>query len=310
MTSAIQFDHVARHFGGRAVLTDLSLQVRAGEAFALLGRNGTGKSTALRILLGFLEPHGGSSSILGADSRSIPPATRDRVGYVCEGVAHFETMPLARILDYETATRPRFDRELALRTLARHALNTRVPLRKLSRGQRALVALALATAGRPEVLVYDDPAMGLDVVHRHELMQSLADSLAEQGLALLFSSHILADVERMADRVGILADGRLVVDARLDDLRRRVQRRAFRPKEGARRNGTLQQHVPSILSSRATAGGFALTLVDCDAEQERRLRGESEILGDPEPLNLEELFVEFTARDVPSVRTATEASRS
>ncbi|MBI5362838.1 MAG: ABC transporter ATP-binding protein [Planctomycetes bacterium] len=295
MTTALQFDRIVRHFLGRAVLADLTFQVRAGEAFALLGRNGSGKTTALRILLGFLEPHSGRSTILGADSRSLDPATRDRIGYVCEGVAHFEHLTLTRVLDYENATRPRFDRDLALRTLSRHALNTRVPLRKLSRGQRALVALALATAGRPEVLVYDDPAMGLDVVHRHELIQGLAEILAEQGIALLFSSHILADVERMADRVGILAKGRLVVDAPLDVLRRRVQRRTFRPKPGASTNGTLGAHVPCILSSRETAGGFTLTLVDCDAEQERRLRGDSEVLTDPEPLNLEELFVEFTS---------------
>ena len=297
--TAIEFDHVSRHFHGVPVIDGLTFAVRPGEAFALLGRNGTGKSTAIRILLNFLEPHAGRSRVLGVDSIALDPATRERIGYVSEGHKLYGDMRLPMLLDFEAATRTRFDRALAAATLTKLGLRTNVAIRKLSKGQQALVALTIATAGRPEVLVYDDPAMGLDVVHRHELMGSLAEAIEQHGVALLFSSHILTDVERMADRVGILRNGRLVVDAPIESLRRRVQRRLMRPKAGADTNGTLLRDVPAILRSRKTDAGVALTLVDLDEAQERRLRERADVLTDPDPLNLEELFVEFTAEVTP-----------
>ncbi|MBK6942137.1 MAG: ABC transporter ATP-binding protein [Planctomycetes bacterium] len=297
--TAIEFDHVSRHFGGVPVLDGLTFAVPPSEAFALLGRNGTGKSTSIRILLNFLEPHAGHSRVLGVDSGALDPATRERIGYVSEGHKLYGDMRLPMLLDFEAATRSRFDRALAASTLAKLGLRTNVAIRKLSKGQQALVALTIAIAGRPEVLVYDDPAMGLDVVHRHELMGSLAEAIEQHGVALLFSSHILTDVERMADRVGILRNGRLVVDASIESLRRRVQRRVMRPKAGADTNGALLRDVPAILRSRKTDGGVALTLVDLDETQERRLRERADVLTDPDPLNLEELFVEFTAEVTP-----------
>jgi ABC-2 type transport system ATP-binding protein len=297
--TAIEFDHVSRHFHGVPVLDDLTFAVLPGEAFALLGRNGTGKSTAIRILLNFLEPHAGRSRVLGVDSTGLDPATRERIGYVSEGHKLYGDMRLPTLLDFEAATRTRFDRALAAATLAKLGLRTNVAIRKLSKGQQALVALTIATAGRPEVLVYDDPAMGLDIVHRHELMGSLAEAIEQHGVALLFSSHILTDVERMADRVGILRNGRLVVDAPIESLRRRVQRRLMRPKVGADTNGALLRDVPAILRSQRTDAGVALTLVDLDETQERRLRERADVLTDPDALNLEELFVEFTAEVTP-----------
>jgi ABC-2 type transport system ATP-binding protein len=147
------------------------------------------------------------------------------------------------------------------------------------------------------VLVFDDPALGLDVVARRELLEMLIDQIAERNVALLFSSHILTDVERLATRVGILRDGVLIANAPIDELRRRVTKRLLRPRDGAALNGALRRDVPAILHTRSRGGDLELTLVDCDDVQESALRSVAAHLGEPQSLNLEELFTELTATE-------------
>ncbi|MEQ1892639.1 MAG: ABC transporter ATP-binding protein, partial [Planctomycetota bacterium] len=233
MTHVLEFHQVWRHFGAREVLRGLSFSVNPGEVYALLGRNGEGKTTAIRILLGFLEPHAGEARLLGERSDALPLAVRGRVGYVSEGHRLYAEMRVREAVRFERDTRPGFDESSASKELARLALDPQARIATLSRGQRAQLALVLACAGAPEVLVFDDPAMGLDVAMRRELLESLIALLAERGTAVLFSTHILPDVERLADRVGILKDGALIVDAPLDVLKRRVQKRQCVPVNGA-----------------------------------------------------------------------------
>ena len=288
---AIEFDAVHRHFGEHEVLRGLSLTVRPGEVVALLGRNGAGKTTALRILLGFLSPHGGRAALLGCDSARLGPTERDRIGHVAEGHHIYSEMRVRDALAFEAGTRPRFDRAVAEAGLARCGIERGRYLGLLSRGQRAQVALLLAAAGRPDVLVFDDPAMGLDVAMRRELLDVLIDLLAERGCAVLFSTHILTDVERIADRVGILHGGSLVVDATLDDLRQRVQKRHW---AGANGHAAMPPAVEGLLRARPLRSGFDLTLLDCDPERLALLRANGGVVGEPVTPDLEELFLDLT----------------
>ena len=180
MSAVIEFDGVTRWFDRTPVLSGLSFRVNRGEAYALLGRNGAGKSTALRILLGFLDAHAGRAHILGEDGATLSPAARERIGYVAEGHQVFSAMRVSWLLELEDSTRERFDRAFAEKALRRFGLRTDVSVQKLSKGQQATVALVLATAGEPEVLVFDDPAMGLDVVARRELLDMLIELIAEK----------------------------------------------------------------------------------------------------------------------------------
>lgn len=290
MTHVLEFHQVWRHFGAREVLRGLSFSVNPGEVYALLGRNGEGKTTAIRILLGFLEPHAGEARLLGERSDALPLAVRGRVGYVSEGHRLYAEMRVREAVRFERDTRPGFDESSASKELARLALDPQARIATLSRGQRAQLALVLACAGAPEVLVFDDPAMGLDVAMRRELLESLIALLAERGTAVLFSTHILPDVERLADRVGILKDGALIVDAPLDVLKRRVQKRQCVPV-----NGTPPT-VDGLLRARRLDGGFELTLLDLDLAREQALRAGSRHLSDPLTPDLEELFLDLTAR--------------
>lgn len=287
--AVIEFRDVYRHFGRREVLRGLSLQVRPGEIFALLGRNGSGKTTALRTLMGFLTPHHGQTSLLGVESRSLGPKERGRVGYVSEGHRLYSDMRVAEAVDFEAATRPNFRREFATEAIRRCELREKTYIGFLSRGQRAQLSLILAAAGEPEVLIFDDPAMGLDAIMRREFLDAMIDLLSDRGCGVLFSSHILTDVERIADRVGILSEGRLIVDATLDDLKRRVQRGFW----SGRGEGDAPPESAAILRARRRSGGYLLTLLDCDETIVAQLRSEGASLSDPESIPLEDLFMEL-----------------
>ncbi|MBI5433683.1 MAG: ABC transporter ATP-binding protein [Planctomycetes bacterium] len=305
MSSPIRFDDVHRRFGARAVLRGLSFRVQPGEVYALLGRNGAGKTTAMRILLGFLAPMHGRSELLGVDSRALTPDVRERVGLVSEGHALYRWMTVDEVLRFEAGTRTRFDLTKAQTLRARLGLDPRAKVATLSRGQRAQLALLAATCGAPEVLVLDDPAMGLDPVVRRDLLGVMIDLLADTGTSVLFSTHILSDVERIADRVGILHDGRLIVDATLDDLKRRVEVRFVR--DGAA--SELERDVPRCLRAAPRAGGHDLFLVDVADDTRRALANLAATERQGAVPSLEDLFVELTADDRNAAPDAAEVTR-
>jgi len=295
----IVIENVHRHFDGRPILRGLDLQVRPGEIHAFLGRNGSGKTTAMRILLGFLAPHAGRATILGVDSGQLGPDERGRIGYVSEDHRLYWHMRTTEVLDFEAATRPRFDRALAGEAVRRCHLDPKALVVRLSRGQRAQLALIVAVACRPEVLVCDDPGLGLDPIMRRAFLDVLIDMLADQGISVLYSSHILQDVERIADRVSILHEGRLIVDATLDDLKRRVCKRFWKGFDG----NPPPTH-PGILRAEKRGDGHDLTLLDADQALEDLLGGR---LAPPTAASLDDLFLNLTRGDTSRILPADKA---
>lgn len=300
----IVFDDVHRRFAGQAVLRGLSLEVRAGEVHALLGRNGSGKSTAIRILLGLLAPHRGEARILGVGSAALRPDDRERIAYVSEGHRLYGDMTVSDVIAFEAATRRRFRRDDARSSARRCGLNAAGRVSQLSRGQRAQLALVVAVASEPDVLVLDDPALGLDVVMRRELLDVMIELLAERGVTVLFSSHFLDDVERVADRISLLHEGRLLVNAPLDEIKRRVQRRVWTPGPGA----VEPPRVRGLLRALRRRGGFELTLADIDAEVLAMLGGGGARLGEAHPVSLQDLFIDLTRRKDEGIFASREES--
>ncbi len=287
----ISFDRLTHWYGARRALHDLTLEVPRGSIFAMLGRNGAGKSTAIRCLLGFQQPTNGTASILGHDSSDLPPAARGRIGYVSEGQKLVRWMRVRDIVAFQRATFPTFDASLADSYLKRLRLDVKARVRTLSNGQRAQLALVLALAPRPEVVVMDDPALGLDAVVRREFLDVMIDLIQESGRTLLFSSHILTDVERVADRVAILVDGVLRVNAPLEVVKQRIRRvHAFFDGDAPplpaiaglvrgvkRRNEWVLTVAGETAASEAQARGLGARAVECGG------------------LGLEDLFIEYTS---------------
>ena len=213
--------------GGDAVvgLDDVALAVRPGEIFGFLGPNGAGKSTCIRILLGFLHPTAGSARVLGLDTRSDGVAIRARVGYLPGGIALYDAMTGADLLDYlgsfydrPPVLRPRLvdGMELTARDLAR-------PIRDYSRGMRQKLGIVQALQHDPELAILDEPSEGLDPLMQRAFFEIL-DELRAAGRTVFLSSHILSEVERVCDRVAIVRHGRLVALEEIGSLLARRRR--------------------------------------------------------------------------------------
>ena len=206
----------------RCVVNALDLRIPQGSVYGFLGRNGAGKSTTIKMLLGLVQADAGQAELLGEEATQVRPDTRARIAYLAEGHPLYRWMTIGEMVRFTRAFYyPRWDERFIEQILDHFDLSHRRKIRHLSRGQRAQVALALAVAPDPELLILDDPTLGLDTVVRRDFLESMIRIIQRRGRTILFSSHILADVERVADRIGILVDGVLRVDCPTDTFKSR-----------------------------------------------------------------------------------------
>lgn len=206
-------------FGARTVLDGVDLQLPRGEVLGLIGRNGAGKSTLIGCLLGLLQPHGGEARIHGAPALQLDDARKARLGYVPQQPQAFQWLTAGQLFDYLAQLYPRWDAAHADALLKRWDIDRKRNIGKLSPGEAQRLALARALAPRPDLLVLDEPASALDPVARRDLLREIVAQAGEDGTTVLFSSHIVSDLERVASRVAFLHDGRLLLDDALDEVK-------------------------------------------------------------------------------------------
>lgn len=221
MSAVISVRGLEVHFKGCEALRGVDLEIPSGTVFALLGENGAGKTTLIRALTGFQRPSKGSCSVLGLDPERDAEAIRRRVGYVSDAPALYDWMQVGEIgwfaaAFYSEGFLDRF-REL----ISHHEVPEARKIRALSKGQRAKVALALALAHDPELLILDEPTSGLDPLVRREFLESMLDRVAT-GKTVFLSSHQISEVERVADCVAILHQGRFRMHDTLTNLRESI----------------------------------------------------------------------------------------
>ena len=300
MTPPIRFDRVSHWYGDRRVLHDVTFDVPEGSVFALLGRNGAGKSTSIRCLLGFETPTRGTASLLGHDARDLPPSVRGDVAYVAEDQHLVRWMTGAQLQAFHSATFPRFDTALFLDRVHRLRLPLDQRVRTFSRGQRAQLALALAVATHPRVVVLDDPALGLDTAVRREFLDVVIDLIQQTGNTVLFSSHLLGDVDRVADRIAILHHGALRVLGPLDAVKDAFRRVSAWFDDAAPTtldvDGVFDVEPRGRELRLCVVGDVDRVLLHLEAMGGRRLTHG--------PLMLEDLFLAVTRQDVASPEPA------
>ena len=223
MTPILQFRDIVRSFKrGVPVLNGVTFSLEAGEVAALLGRNGAGKTTLIRIAMGMLFPHGGSVRVFGASPTEDPVAIKRRIGYVAEDQVLPPGSSIAELIALHRYLFPRWDGALESQLLERFALSPAARIKHLSKGQARQVALLCAVCHRPELLLLDEPAGGLDPAARREFLETSIQLLNREGTAILFSSHHMNDVERLGGRVVLLDEGKVRLDEDLDRLREGV----------------------------------------------------------------------------------------
>jgi ABC-2 type transport system ATP-binding protein len=280
---------VSHQYEGRQVLRDVGLEIAAGSVLGLVGRNGAGKSTLIRILLGLQQPDAGESRVFGEPALELSDAAKTRLGYVPQQADALAWMRTGDMLEFIGAQYPRWDRAFVSRELERWSLDARRPLAKLSPGERQRVALIRALAVTPDLLVLDEPAAALDPVARRELLREIAMRAGESGTTVLFSTHIVSDLERVASHVAFLHGQRILLDSPMDELRERYARIVV-PAAGA---PLVPPAVAGELSRRRGSDGTLALVVTrtppvpwplLDRVPEARL----------DSLSLEDLFIEVT----------------
>lgn len=232
MDAVIRLSEVSKSYGAQRALDRVSLEVPRGVVCALLGENGAGKTTAIRLLLGLIEPDAGQVGVLGLDSTRQGQQVRARVGYVAERPTLYEWMTVQEIGWFTGGFYGSGYFERYLKMAADYQLPLDRKIKKLSKGMRAKVSLALALAHEPELLILDEPTSGLDTLVRREFLEGMVD-IAAAGRTVLLSSHQISEVERVADIVVILHAGRLVLVERLEDLKDQIRELSIARVEGA-----------------------------------------------------------------------------
>jgi ABC-2 type transport system ATP-binding protein len=220
---AIETRALTKRYGSARGISDVDLNVPEGEIFGFLGPNGAGKSTTIRVLLDLIRPTAGSASVLGLDSQASSLEIRARIGYVPGELALYGSQTGAQAIAYFSSLRDGNGRAHAHELAERFRADLHRPIAKLSTGNKQKIGLIVGLMHRPELLILDEPSTGLDPLVQQEFQAVLREA-RDEGRTVFLSSHTLAEVERVTDRVGIIREGRLIVVERLTDLKARAVR--------------------------------------------------------------------------------------
>ncbi len=290
MNDAIVTHRLTKFYGGKRVVNALDLKVPRGCVYGFLGRNGAGKSTTIKMLLGLVHPDSGRAELLGEDSQSLRPETRARIAYLAENHPLYRWMSIGEAVRFFRPFYPTWNQTEVEQILDHFELPMKKKIRHLSNGQRAQVALALAVAPDPELFILDDPTLGLDTVVRRDFLESLIQIIHRKGRTILFSSHILNDVERVADRIGILSGGVLRADCPLDTFKEAVKKIVL---EFGRQPPTFPE-MPGVVGSRQVGTKLEVVVAPFSPEHQKQIESLDPKRWEIVDLNLEDAFIEYT----------------
>jgi ABC-2 type transport system ATP-binding protein len=217
--SVINVSELTRRFGATTALASVNLSLPRGAVYGLVGANGAGKTTLIKHILGLLRAESGSVRVFGLDPVADPVAVLSRIGYLSEENDLPGWMRVDELIRYTSAFYPKWDDTYAEELRRAFALDPAAKIKDLSKGQRARAGLLIALAHRPELLVLDEPSSGLDPIVRRDILGAVIRTIADQGRTVLFSSHLLDEVEEVADHVTMINHGRIVLSAPLGAIK-------------------------------------------------------------------------------------------
>lgn len=282
-----------KHYGKLAAVNGLELDVPRGAVYGFLGRNGAGKTTTIKMLLGLARPTSGSGSVLGLDIATHHVKILRRVAFVGENKALYDTLTPAEHVRFTRGFYPRWNEATAEKCARVLEIPMQQKFAKLSKGNRAKVWLLLALAQNAELLVLDEPTAGLDPFMNDALLKLLAEEATGDGRTIFFSSHHLAEVEQICDWVGIIDEGRMLLEAKLDDIREH-----YRLVIAAGRDLPAAAQMPVVAA--AHNGQFSRYVLSRDADSfAAQLKSNGAAVTEVTPISLRELFVELVRKEEP-----------
>ncbi|SNS92854.1 ABC-2 type transport system ATP-binding protein [Granulicella rosea] len=306
MTPIVETQRLSKQYRAETALREVSLAIPPGAVYALVGANGAGKSTFIKLLMNIVQPTAGAATVLGFASTEVAGAVFERIGYVSENQEMPEAMTVGDFLAYVRGFYPTWDRALEADLVERLDLPLKRRLKNLSRGMKMKAALASVLAYRPAFIVLDEPFSGLDPLVRDELIESLRERKGES--TILLSSHDLEEVESFATHVGYLQDGRLLFSEELSTLGDRFREVTVVVGDGA----TLPPNLPETWLTPKLADGV-FHFVDSSYDEAAGLRTgrffPQSVDASVAPMNLRSIFVAIARAGRASAREKAEAAR-
>ena len=274
---------------GKEVLRGVDLEVPRGTVLGLLGKNGSGKTTLIKCVLGLLKPTGGRATLLGEDAWDLSAEAKERLGYVPQVVTLYQWMIVRRLIAYTAAFYRNWNADLAARLVQRWEIPLEQSVGTLSVGQLQRLSIVLSLAYEPDLLILDEPAASLDPVARREFLIEVLNIADQPNRTVVFSTHITSDIERVADTVAILKEGRIVYHGELGELKDSVKRLRF----SAAAPLPDRVVVPGALSTRIDGNHAMVTACDLTPELISELCNQWEADVQIEDLSLEDIFLEM-----------------
>jgi ABC-2 type transport system ATP-binding protein len=288
-SATVEATHLSKAFGSKQVLHDLSFGVSPGDVIGVLGKNGAGKTTLLELMLGFTQPSDGAVRVFGHESYRLPGDVKVRVGFVPQQDELLDPLSVADQLRVVASFYPKWDSELISRLCGEWNIDLKARIKSMSVGERQKLSILLAFGHKPDLLILDEPVASLDPIARRQFLEQLVEISADGQRAIIFSSHIVSDIERLANRIWILKEGRLDWQGDLDSLKESIVRLHLRGAAAL----PASLNLPGLLSVRRE-GAFATAVVrnwtdTAQGELERQIAGQVTV----EALGLEEIFLEL-----------------
>ncbi len=283
--TAIHIENLHFAYGRKQVLQGVNLEVPQGAIFGFLGRNGAGKTTTIKTLLGLQKPKAGTCTLNGLNSFTDSLAVRSKIGYMAEDQQMYGWMTVERIIKWVAGFYKNWDSPFVEDLIEVLRLPRRTKVKALSKGQNSSLALLLALGHRPNLVILDDPTLGLDPIARKDFLRHVIDLLQSQGVTVFFSSHLLYEIEPVADHIAILDNGVIRKTGKTDEIRDQVRKFAFTAKPTA----DVAQ-LPGLLDVVNENQQLAITIEDCDESKRSQIKQMSQNGLLEESLNLDEIF--------------------
>jgi len=288
-SSVLDMKNIQRKIDQVTIIKSITAQVKAGDVVALLGKNGAGKTTLLETLLGFSFPSFGSVKIWGENATELNGDIKQRIGFVPQQDELLIGFNGREHLELFKAFRKNWNQELVDRLVAEWLIPMDIAARKMSVGQRQKLSILLAIAHEPELLILDEPVASLDPVARRQFLQQLVDIAADENRAIIFSSHIVSDMERVANQVWMLQNGELSYQGGLDELKESIARITINAAENLPANLGLND----VIKQRVQGQQAWVTLKNWAPEQQDIIARKFNANVQVEYLSLEDIFLEM-----------------
>ena len=283
--SAIKIEGLHFSYGKKQVLKGVDLEVPKGSIFGFIGRNGTGKTTTIKTLLGLQKPQAGRCMIGGLDSFTQTLGVRKRIGFMAEDQQMYGWMTVSRIIKWVAGFYEDWDDKFADELADILGLSKNMKVKELSKGQNSSLALLLALGHRPDIVILDDPTLGLDPIARKDFLRHVIELLQSNGVTVFFSSHLLYEIEPVADHIAILEKGVIIKASKTELLRESVRKFVLTPAPE-----TNFSQLRGILDVLKVGDNVSITVEDCNEEKRTQLQKISANGMTEVALNLDEIF--------------------